>query len=264
MFGAVCHPLRRRTRKRQAGEEANSEIRRPKPKAAFLPTCFRPFCRKPAVLDHWISDSSGGLFGFRADLIEEGGELVAQGMIRSRFGFTSLLGEAGGEFQGPTGVGKAHLFEIRLIQALEIAFGNVEDGLGEEELAFAKGAGAGGGSEEIARRDDALGLGGLFGAAGGVGADPGAPVEIDGPALDGAEGDAGLAGDGGVAPARAEFKIGTKGGEGAVGFALSGGEGGGRGKRIEDGKWRKGRGGTANLQWSGHDLRGWYAPRCWD
>ena len=143
-------------------------------------------------------------------MIQEGGNLVAQGMIRSRFGITSLPGETGGELQGAAGIGKAQLVEVVLIQELEPTFGDVEDGLSENELAFAEGPGAVGGIQKDVALDGGFGLNELIGGPGGVGLNAAAPVEISSPAFDGAQARADLTPDGRIAAAGAERQINTE------------------------------------------------------
>jgi hypothetical protein len=60
-----------------------------------------------------------------------------------------------------------------------------------------------------------------------------APVEIIGPTLNGAIGRANLSGYGGIAAFGTEFEVNAEGFEGAVGFALSLGEEGRGGLRVE-------------------------------
>ena len=172
----------------------------------------------------------GGL-GFTAGLIEQSGKLITQAVILvgRRVGFAERFAELGGKGESLAGVGEAELVQIVLIHALDIAFGDVEDGFGEGELAVAKGPGAGGGIEEIGAMQGAFGLGGLFGGAGVVGLNATAPVEVAGPAFDGALGGTDFSGGSRQATARAELEIGAEGGEGAAGFALN---------RGEDGIWQ--------------------------
>ena len=146
--------------------------------------------------------------------------MIAKAVIRhGRSGFPGLIDQAGSKLQGAAGVGKADVFEIHVLQTFEIAFGNVEDGLGEDELAFAKVLLPGDGPQEfrVARLDK------LFRAAGGVGLKAAAPIKLNRPAFDGDEGGADLADNGGVAAAWAEFEVSAEGREGAGGFAGGGG-----------------------------------------
>lgn len=142
-------------------------------------------------------------------MIQERGELVAQAVIGSggRLGLARLTGQAGGKLQGAANIGQAHVFEIHFIQALEIALGHVEDGLGEQELALAKGLLAVGGLKllRLARLDE------LFGGEGAVAVEATAPVELAGPGFNGAQGDAAGARDGGIAPRRTELELGAEG-----------------------------------------------------
>jgi len=159
-------------------------------------------------------------------LVEQSGELIPQAVIRGGrgVGFAGGFAELGGQGEGLAGVGKTQLVQVVLIHALEIAFGDVEDGFGEGELAGAKGAGPGGGIVEIGLMEVALGAGGVFDDAGGVGFDAAAPVKVAGPAFDGARGDADFAGDSGKAAAGTKLEIGAKGLKSAVGFAVHGSE----------------------------------------
>jgi hypothetical protein len=181
----------------------------------------------------YLSLGLGARRGFGTGLIEQGCELIAQALIRgSGLGFLCATGNARCEVQGFAGVGKTHLFQIFVLHAFEIAFGEVEDGFGQSELAFTKIPGAGGGIEEVLLPHDGFIMGGWFRAPGGVGFDAAAPIEIAGPALHGAEGGADFAADGGEAASGAEFQVGAEGFKGAVGFTFDLGKAGGGVGRV--------------------------------
>jgi hypothetical protein len=95
-------------------------------------------------------------------------------------------------------------------------------------LTVVKGFGAGRSVEEFLVVQVIFGLDGQFRAAGGVVFYASAPIEIAGPALDGAEGGADFPADGGEAAFGAEFEVSAEGLKGAVGFSPCGGERGGR------------------------------------
>lgn len=166
----------------------------------------------------------------RISLIEQRRELVTQrvgaGRFRRDLTTGNLSAETGGDVQGLARLAKIHLIEVVLIQALEVTLRGQEQPLGDGILAIAEGLLAPGGIQAF------LALGGrphgrkLFGLPGHKVPDAPAPVEIGGPAFDGAEGDADPLPDG-VAPAgRAEFEVNPEGLEGAGGFTARGREGG--------------------------------------
>jgi hypothetical protein len=155
-------------------------------------------------------------------LVKEGFELVAEGAVR-RFlagAIGGLLSQTGGDFQGPAGVSKTHPVEVVPVQVFEIALGGVEDGLGQEKLAVAEYFGAGGRIEEFLAAHGVFGFEVALGALGGASLDPTAPIEVAGPAFDGAQGGADLSAHGRKTAAGAQLPVSTKGFEGAVGFVL--------------------------------------------
>jgi len=162
--------------------------------------------------------------GFRTHLIEQPGELIAQVARRGGggvgFGTSGcLLAQPGGDFQGLAGIGEAHLVEVAIFQAIEIAFGGIEDGLGEGVLTRAEGLGASGGIEEGFATDEGFGFSVLLRTVSGLGLEATAPIEVGSPPFDGAQGDADLSGGGGEAALGAQLQVSTEGLEGAVGFA---------------------------------------------
>ena len=167
-------------------------------------------------------DSYSDRFGvFHNDLIQQGREMIAQALIGNGAGagFTSLTGESRGDVHSLANVGETHLIEVVVIHVFELAFGDVEDGLGQRELAVAKGLGAGGGIQKDLALHGGFGLDELLRGAGGMGFDASAPIEIIGPAFDGAQARADFAAGGGITTTGAEFQIRAEGFKGPVGFA---------------------------------------------
>ena len=149
--------------------------------------------------------------------------MVAQGatILGSRIIYIagSLAAKTGRDFEGFAGVGKAHLVRVARIHAFEVLLGGLEESFGQGVLAVAEGFGAGGGIEKLLALDGAGGFGVLPGELSGVVFDAAAPIEVTGPAFDGAEGGTDFSADGGVAALGAEFEVGAEGLEGAVGLA---------------------------------------------
>ena len=130
-----------------------------------------------------------------------------------------LAAKTGRDFEGFAGVGKAHLVRVARIHDFEVPLGGIEEGFGQGILAVAEGFGAGGGVEKLLALDGAGGFGVLPGELSGVVFDAASPIEVTGPAFDGAEGGADFPADGGIAALGAEFEVGAEGFEGAIGLA---------------------------------------------
>ena len=166
--------------------------------------------------------------GFAVGLVEQGGKMVAQGATISGSRVVCIAGnlaaKTGRDFEGFAGVGKAHLVRVARIHVFEVALGGIEEGFGQDVLAVAKGPGAGGGIEKLLALDGAGGFGVLLGEVSGVVFDAASPIEVTGPAFDGAEGGADFSADGDVAALGAELEVGAEGFEGAVGLAFGLGE----------------------------------------
>jgi len=156
------------------------------------------------------------------DLIEQGGELLLQaaswngGVGRAGGG---LVSEPGSDFQSFASVGEAELVQVVRVHIFEKVLGGIEEGFGQDVLAVAEGFGAGRGIEAVFAIDDTFDFGSLLDELGGAGFDAAAPIEITGPAFDGAEGDADFAADGSVTTTGTELPVRAEGFEGAVGFA---------------------------------------------
>jgi len=144
-----------------------------------------------------------------------------------------LLTDTGSDFQAFAGIGKAHQVQVVDIDTFKIAFGGVEHGFGQVVLTVAEGFGPGGTIEEVLTMHSAFDLDELPGGLSGARINATAPVEIIGPALNGAIGRANLSAHGGIAAFRTEFEVNAEGFEGAVGFAFSLGEEWGGGLRVE-------------------------------
>ena len=155
------------------------------------------------------------------DLVEQGGELLLQttswggGVGRAGGG---LVSEAGSDFQSFAGLRKAELVQVVRIHVLEVALGGVEEDFRRRVLSVAKGSGAGGGIELVFAMDGRFDLRVLLDELGGAGLDAAAPIEIGGPALDGAERDAKFAADESVTAARTKLPVGAEALKSAVGF----------------------------------------------
>ena len=179
---------------------------------------------------------SGGFGVFHDHLIEQGGKLIAEVLFGSRAGagFAGLTGETRSDFQRLADLGHTHLVEVFRIQMLELAFGDVEHGFGQIVLPVAKGLGAGRGIQKDLALRGGFGLHELFGGPGGMRIDAATPVEIHGPAFDGAQARADLTADGRIAAAGAEFQISAECFKGAVGLAPGGSEVEGKDSRRRD------------------------------
>jgi hypothetical protein len=143
-------------------------------------------------------------------LVEQGGELIAQGLGRGVRGVVvtgRLLTEAGSDFQGFAGIGETHQVQIVGIRLFEVTLGGVEDGLGQVVLTVAEGFGSGGGIEELLTLHRVFGLDVLLGGMSSAGLDATAPVEIMGPSLDGAQAATNGPGDGGIAALGAQLEV---------------------------------------------------------
>ena len=161
--------------------------------------------------------------GFAVGLVEQGGKMVAQGATIPARRVVCIAGnlaaKTGRDFEGFAGVGKAHLVRVARIHAFEVLLGGLEEGFGQGVLAVAEGFGAGGGIEKLLALDGAGGFGVLLGELSGVVFDAAAPIEVTGPAFDGAEGGADFSANGGVAAFGAELQVGAESLEGAGGLA---------------------------------------------
>lgn len=186
-----------------------------------------------------------------------------------RGGIAGRTDEPRGKLEGAADLGQADAFEIHVVQPFEVAFGEADDGLGEDELAFPQRLLLDGGLPQsgIPNLDEQVG------ALSGAGGEAFAPVELDGPALDGAHGDAGLARDGGIAAVRAEFEVGAEGLKGARRFIGSGrkrgstnpgwGSGaGGRGFRWRRGCERCSFRGWSWLRFHKNHFSRWWTTNC--
>jgi hypothetical protein len=107
------------------------------------------------------------------------------------------------------------VFEIQIVEAFEVTLGDIEDGLGEDELTFAPCLLAPCGLQPFGL----LSVKELFASLGDAGVEAAAPVELEGPAFNGDEGSADLTGNGGVAAAGPELEVGAAGLKGAGGLA---------------------------------------------
>ena len=145
----------------------------------------------------------------------------------------NLAAKTGRDFEGFAGVGKAHLVRVARSHAFEVPLGGIEEGFGQRVLAVAKGPGASCGIEKLLAMDGGFRFGVLLGKLSGVVFDAAPPIEVAGPAFDGAEGGADFPAAGAVAALGAEFEVGAEGFEGAVGLAGGLGEARRGGLRVE-------------------------------
>ena len=128
--------------------------------------------------------------------------------------------DTGSDFQGFAGVGKAHQVEVVTVHVFEITLGSVEEGFGQVVLTVAQGFGAGSRIEEFFTLHGAFGFGILLRPASGAGFDATPPIEVMGPAFDGAQGGADFSADGRIAAPGTEFEVGAEGFGSAGGFAF--------------------------------------------
>ena len=210
--------------------------------------------------------------GLAAGLVEEGGDLILEAAAGRGSGVGGVAGggsQAGGQFEGFAGFGKSHLVRVVGIHGFEAALGGIEERFGQGVLALAEGLGALGGIEELLALEVAFGLDVLAGEVSGASFDAAAPIEVTGPAADGAVADADLSGGGGEAAFRAELEVSAEGFEGAVGLALGLGEGEGRGLEVAGRRLQVfaagdagGRSGRLMVNWLAKRATRW-APRIW-